>query len=247
MTENQVKILDGNTFVVSDERGDIEASLTDPTGLFSFDTRFLSRWVLTVDGRAVSPPCRSTTCSTSRHAFPRAWNRHGLCRRQAVGDPPSHGGKRLPRGADDPQPRRQPAELTVRVDAGCDFADLFEVKDAVDKKGSYSTRLDDRRLVLTYRRETFSRSTVISSSQPCALDEHGLTFQLQLGPHGSWKTGLDVVPEVLGATEDGDTEPSLAWQARRPRTDMARNLAAGEDEAPRLECGLGAAEDNLPP
>ena len=46
MTENQVKILDGNTFVVSDERGDIEASLTDPTGLFSFDTRFLSRWVL---------------------------------------------------------------------------------------------------------------------------------------------------------------------------------------------------------
>jgi N-terminal domain of (some) glycogen debranching enzymes len=46
MTENQVKILDGNTFVVSDARGDIEASLTDPTGLFSFDTRFLSRWVL---------------------------------------------------------------------------------------------------------------------------------------------------------------------------------------------------------
>ena len=28
----EVKILDGNTFVVSDDRGDIEASLTDPTG-----------------------------------------------------------------------------------------------------------------------------------------------------------------------------------------------------------------------
>ena len=55
MTENQVKVLDGNTFVVSDERGDIEASLTDPTGLFSFDTRFLSRWVLTVDGQRLSP------------------------------------------------------------------------------------------------------------------------------------------------------------------------------------------------
>src|SRR5215218_5645360 len=54
MTENQVKILDGNTFVVSDERGDIEASLTDPTGLFSFDTRFLSEWVLTVDGERLN-------------------------------------------------------------------------------------------------------------------------------------------------------------------------------------------------
>jgi hypothetical protein len=35
MTQYQVRILDGNTFVVSDDRGDIEASRTDPTGLFS--------------------------------------------------------------------------------------------------------------------------------------------------------------------------------------------------------------------
>ena len=32
------------------QRGDIEASPTDPTGLFSFDTRFLSKWLLTVNG-----------------------------------------------------------------------------------------------------------------------------------------------------------------------------------------------------
>ena len=51
----EVKILDGNTFVVSDEAGDIEASLTDPTGLFSFDTRFLSKWVLTIDGQRLNP------------------------------------------------------------------------------------------------------------------------------------------------------------------------------------------------
>ena len=49
-----VSILDGNTFVVSDTRGDIEASSTDPTGLFSFDTRFLSKWVLTVDGQRLN-------------------------------------------------------------------------------------------------------------------------------------------------------------------------------------------------
>jgi hypothetical protein len=54
VSSNDVKILDGNTFVVSDERGDIEASLTDPTGLFSFDTRFLSQWVLTVGGQRLT-------------------------------------------------------------------------------------------------------------------------------------------------------------------------------------------------
>ena len=55
VNDGLVKILDGNTFVVSDARGDIEASLTDPTGLFSFDTRFLSRWVLTVNGERLNP------------------------------------------------------------------------------------------------------------------------------------------------------------------------------------------------
>src|SRR5262249_55230789 len=51
---DQVRILDGNTFVVSDGAGDIEASSTDPTGLFSFDTRFLSKWILTIDGERLT-------------------------------------------------------------------------------------------------------------------------------------------------------------------------------------------------
>ena len=54
MSNGLVQILDGNTFVVSDSNGDIEASLTDPTGLFSFDTRFLSKWVLTIDGQRLN-------------------------------------------------------------------------------------------------------------------------------------------------------------------------------------------------
>ena len=54
MSDDLVKILDGNIFVVSDPRGDIEASLTDPTGLFAFDTRFLSKWVLTIDGQRLN-------------------------------------------------------------------------------------------------------------------------------------------------------------------------------------------------
>jgi glycogen debranching enzyme len=236
MTDTQVRILDGNTFVVSDERGDIEASLTDPTGLFSFDTRFLSRWVLTVDGQRLTPLSVDDLQYFETRFFlvPGTGTVYvdaklSVIRHRSVGNGFHEELAILNHDA-------KPVELTVRIEAGCDFADLFEVKDAVEKKGSYSTRLDDQRLVLSYQRETFSRSTAISSSQPCALDEHGLTFQLTLGPHGSWKTGLDVVPELLEATDGADTEPSLAWQARRPRTNMARNLERWLDQAPRLEC-----------
>ena len=40
-------ILEGSTFCVSDERGDIAEPVM---GLFADDTRFLSRWVLTING-----------------------------------------------------------------------------------------------------------------------------------------------------------------------------------------------------
>src|SRR5437764_13160872 len=46
-----ISVLEGNNFVVSDLRGDIDASPTEALGLFAWDTRFLSRWLLTVDGQ----------------------------------------------------------------------------------------------------------------------------------------------------------------------------------------------------
>ena len=33
-------------------------------------------------------------------------------------------------------------DLTIRIDAACDFADLFEVKDAVPKRGSFMQRVE---------------------------------------------------------------------------------------------------------
>src|SRR3954468_10780961 len=51
MSTETIALLDGNTFVVSDRRGDVEGTSSDTQGLFSDDTRFLSRWVLTIDGK----------------------------------------------------------------------------------------------------------------------------------------------------------------------------------------------------
>src|SRR5437879_5417458 len=50
MAADHVRILDGNTFLVTDENGDVETSPNFPTGLFSLDTRFLSTWRLSING-----------------------------------------------------------------------------------------------------------------------------------------------------------------------------------------------------
>ena len=53
MASDTLSILDGSTFIVSDRAGDIDAGIDTPHGLFYRDTRFLSRWRLRVDGRAL--------------------------------------------------------------------------------------------------------------------------------------------------------------------------------------------------
>src|SRR4029450_4571311 len=115
-----VQILDGNTFVVSDDRGDIEASATDPTGLFSFDTRFLSRWARPADGqRAAASPRDALQCAQSRFSLVPAPAtvyvdaKLSVIRQRAV-----KAGFREQLTI--LNHNRQPAELNVRGDARCD-------------------------------------------------------------------------------------------------------------------------------
>ena len=136
----------------------------------------------------------------------------------------------------------EPVDLSVRLDAGCDFADLFEVKDALKKKGAYSARAKGGKLVLAYERGTFGRSTVISSSQPARVDKNGLSFKIRIGPHGKWSTQLDVATE---ASRD---------RGSRSRRGSGEVPAANAEEPgalarPGASPGVrpGAAEGDLPP
>src|SRR4051794_3496269 len=173
MNSDLVTILDGNTFVVSDSCGDIEASLADPTGLFSFDTRFLSRWVLTVNGERLNPLSVDDLqyFETRMFLVPGTGTVYvdaklSVIRRRAVGNG-FHEELTILNHAD------AAVDLSVRIDAGCDFADLFEVKDALEKKGKYSARVEGGKLVLGYDRGTFGRSTAISASAPARIDKKG--------------------------------------------------------------------------
>ena len=231
----EVKILDGNTFVVSDDRGDIEASLTDPTGLFSFDTRFLSKWVLTIDGQRLNPLSVDDLQYFETRFFlvPGTGTVYidaklSVIRQRAVG-----GGfhEELTVLNHD----EKAVDLEVRIEAGSDFADLFEVKDDLKKKGEYYSHVDDGRLVLGYRRDTFVRETWISATAPCDVDEHGLTFSVHVEPHGEWTTDLHVTPgRGVGGTSVA--EPKYERHAKRAQPNMERSLDKWLDEAPALDC-----------
>jgi glycogen debranching enzyme len=229
VTDDLVRILDGNTFVVSDSRGDIDASPTDATGLFSYDTRFLSTWILTVDGK------RLTALSTDDLAYyetrfflvPGTGTVYvdaklSVIRQRAVGE--GFREQLTILNHDD-----KPVDLTVRIEARSDFADLFEVKDALEKKGKYFTRAERERLVLGYERLTYHRETEISTSAPVQISEHGLTFAVRVDPHGEWQTDLRVTPAIVW--------PDGRRSTLRSRSEsMEADLSAWMRRAPSLSC-----------
>ena len=227
MSAELVTILEGNTFVVSDRRGDIEASLTDPTGLFSFDTRYLSRWVLSINGERLQPLSVDDLDYFETRFFlvqgtgtVYVDTKLSVIRRREVGEGFREALTVLNHDS-------QPVDVRLRLDAGADFADLFEVKDAIEKRGTYRQQMEGGKLLLEYTRNAFRRSTEISTTALASVDEHGLTFDVRLEPQGSWTTELAV------AVDKESTRPSVAW-GRRP--EAAESLERWLADAPRLEC-----------
>jgi len=230
-----VRILEGNTFVVSDTRGDIEASRKDPTGLFSVDTRFLSRWVLTVNGSRLNP----LTVDDVHYYETRFFlvpgtgtvyvdSKLSVIRVRTVGDGFRESLAFL-------NHEDEPVDLDVRLEAASDFADLFEVKDALKKKGRYDNRVENGHLILGYRRDSFVRETWIRASGSPDIDESGIHFPVHIAAHGRWSSEIEVLVDVGSGTEQSD-QPKVFRANRRPRRDPARGLDKWLDRAPSLEC-----------
>jgi glycogen debranching enzyme len=194
MAKDTISILDGSTFFVSDLRGDIDASPDQPHGFFYRDTRFLSRWLLTANGSPLNVLSTDDLSYFSAQFFlvpptgtvsdkPTV----SVIRKRAIGDGFHEDVTVLNHDA-------KPLEFDLRLEVGSDFADLFEVKDALAKKGETYGRVDDDTLALGYRRDGFVRETRIRVSQPAEIDETGFTFRMRLDPHSEWNTCVFVQP-----------------------------------------------------
>ena len=200
MSEGLVKILEGNTFVVSDDRGDIEASLTDPTGSVLVRHAFHLEVGPEHQRRAAERALDRRPPVLRSALLPRSRDRNRLhrlpsCRLSANARSATGSSSTLTILNHD----ATPVELSVRLDVGCDFADLFEVKDALEKKGKYYTKVDAGSLLLGYERETFRRETMVTTATQAAIDDGGVTFAVTIEPHGEWSAELEVEPLMGGA------------------------------------------------
>ena len=242
MRAKPVNILEGDTFVVSDRRGDIAISPEEAQGLFQGDTRFLSRWVLTVNGALPNPLSTDDVNYFSSQFFlvPGTGTVYvdspmSIVRQRAVG-----GGFHEELKVTNHKPT--PLDLDIRIEADADFADLFQVKDAeLNRAGKFYKRIEGNRLVLGYQREKFVRETWVTSSAPAEINESGFRFRVHLEPHGEWHTGLDVLA-ALDGTEAMKRKPKYKDVHDTPTPNVGMSLQSWMASAPQLHASWSDLE-----
>lgn len=230
MSDNNVSILDGSTFLVASPNGDIDAGPGQPEGFFYKDTRHLSKWKLTVEG--ITLDVLSTDASEYYYAqhfcVPPTGTIYknptlSIVRRRLVGDGFVEKLAVLNHGS-------EPEEVELRLEIESDFADLFEVKDALKKKGELYHAMRDNQLVLGYRRENFVRETLISSSiPPDERTANSFVYRITVQPKSVWRTDLDVTP----ATAEKVQRPKFTTKAGM---EMRQDVKQFLSDTPKVRC-----------
>ncbi|MGC4788749.1 glycogen debranching N-terminal domain-containing protein [Micromonospora sp. DT178] len=234
-----VSCIDGSTFIVSDSSGDVESSPATPVGLFAADSRFLSRWVLTVNGERLTALSvdDSQYYEAAFFVVPGGQTDYveadvSAIRRRRIGPDLTESLTLFNYG-------EKEMDLDVRLEVAADFADIFDIKfDVRQKAGSHYLHVGPDELRLGYRRGTFQREVSVSASEPADFDEGGLRFTLRLPPGARWSTELRVVMRAL--RPDG-VDLRAAVRALRPDADtLPTSVREWLAEAPKLDTDSSA-------
>jgi glycogen debranching enzyme len=228
---NAVAVLEGASFMFSDAAGDVPADSIG--GLIHEDTRFLSRWELTVNGASLHVLSSCTVDHYSASFFltnPElpGLNANTVCvrRQRFVGDG-LHERIEVQCWANDS------ASVQVRLAVGVDFADLFEIKDVVRDRSEQITRShgpDGSRLDFSYRNESFEARTEIQVNPPAdRLEGDDLVWDLQLEPRREWVCEL-TVPLHYGPTDATPTHRQFGEVFDTEANDAAMRWLANKAE-----------------
>ena len=216
-------ILEGSTFCICDERGDISE---DTGGFFAEDTRFLSLFRLTVNGET---PLLLSSGKLEYHsaAF--------YLRNPLVGGLPQDSVAIVrERFVDDAMRDRivvenvtsEPVAFDLAVEMASDFADIFAVKehdfalgDPVGAKPlpePVVPRVEGETLVLADRAEGGAR-TQISFSRPGEVHAGTVRYRVELAPRERWELTADVSPRTNGRPPPPRTGDEQPWKVQLPR------------------------------
>ena len=133
-----IAILEGRTFMYSDSVGDVPGGAIG--GLVHADTRFLNRWVLTINGKRFLALRSGRVDHYSASFFLANDQMPGLMPNTIAVRRLRYVGHGMHERIELQSFSAKPLSIELRLAAGNDFADLFEIKDRVRDRSAEITR-----------------------------------------------------------------------------------------------------------
>jgi glycogen debranching enzyme len=223
-------VLEGKSFMYSDALGDVPGGSIG--GLVHDDTRFLSRWELTINGAPLLAlgsemvdPYSAAFFLTNPDLPGIMADTVGVRRQRFVGDG-------LHERVDLESFAEEPVSIELRLAVGTDFADLFEIKEVVRDRSAQIIRShapDGSRLEFSYRNGPFEVSAEVEVDPPAnRVEGDDLVWDIRLERGRGWRCELnvplhygpvDVLPahrhfgEVFPAQSE---DPASVWRTTIP-------------------------------
>jgi glycogen debranching enzyme len=228
----RLTLLDGSSFVVCDERGDLGADAA-ASGFFAADTRFLSRSVLTIDGER-GEPVSFEQGAPHVGVFDLRWPSGLEVRRELfVG-----GG--LEETVTVSNRSEREVEAVLALELASDFADIFAVKRVEDLGAPGTSEVAPSRPehwkeagTVEFADDGFPARTLVHlAPPPDEADGGAATCRLRLAPGEEWRLVV-AVQWLLNGTPELDAV-AFGKRLQDDRRERDASLADWWRSAPRL-------------
>jgi len=207
-TSGVVTLVDESTFAISGGAGDISDGAAQ--GLFFRDTRILSRFEVLVNGVRTEPLAAVTDNPFSSTFVSRCQPPPGLADSTLMVFRSRYVGRGMREDLTIRNFADEPAMCTVELVVGCDFADLFAVKEGrvgVGPSGgpvtasvqpSVGAGTPDGSTTVTYAHSHsgVTRGVEIRFAAPAQVGGDVTTFEVEIPARGEWSTCVEFAPVI---------------------------------------------------
>lgn len=192
--EGAVTLLQGTSFCISFANGDMNPER--PHGFFYRDTRFISDWSLSVNGRPVEPleailydPYRAVFIGRAERTDGLADSNLLVERRRSL----NHG---VHEDVTVSNHSREPAACQVQLTVGADFADLFEVKAGLKEvaHAQPAERHTDNLIIESEGLPITAR--IVVAAEGAEIAGNRISYSVVIPPQQKWTGSFTALPDM---------------------------------------------------
>jgi glycogen debranching enzyme len=196
VVNEEVSIADGATFVVSDNVGNILPS--NGHGFFRSDTRFLSAFIVTLDGSPPLPLSAGSTGHCAAKFYATNEQTREVPQRSLVLLRERYINSHLSEKLTLTNYAQSTATVHLAVQLQADFADIFEIHDKSIAAPAPRMRsgVRDYAVRFDFRDAGLRWTTLVKSSLPTRIDSGELHYDVTIDPQQCWTVQLDVEPHL---------------------------------------------------